>query len=287
MKNILVLVGGGDSDLAVFTTALGVAQPLGAHLEFFHVQVDPGEAALWQPHAEFARGSAMRKMMQRLETERVMRTAVARDDFVQFCELHGISITDQPRFDGEVSASWHEEMGEADRRLMSCARHYDLVAVGRPTRPNGLPPDLLERLVLGSGRPLLIAPLQPSDPLLGTVMVCWKETTEAARAVGAAMPLLAKAERVILAGVEEDDPSLAGGLADLSRQLAWHGVRAKIEFMPAAGAAGEMLMATARSHDANLLVMGGYGHGRAREIVFGGFTQSVLESAEMTVFLMH
>jgi nucleotide-binding universal stress UspA family protein len=50
---------------------------------------------------------------------------------------------------------------------------------------------------------------------------------------------------------------------------------------PAAGAAGETLMATAHSHDADLLVMGGYRRGRAREIVFGGFTQSVLESAEM------
>jgi hypothetical protein len=53
-------------------------------------------------------------------------------------------------------------------------------------------------------------------------MVCWKETAEAARAVGAATPLLAKAERVILAGVEENDPSLADGLADLA--ISWFGM---------------------------------------------------------------
>lgn len=228
----------------------------------------------------------MREMMQRLETECVMRTAVARDNFAQFCELHGISITDEPRFDRGISASWCKETGNADRRLIFRARHYyDLVAAGRPTGPNGLPPDLLERLLLGCGRPLLIAPTQLSDPVPGTVMVCWKETAEAARAVAAAMPLLAKAERVILASVEEDDPSLADGLADLARHLAWHGISREIELIPAAaGAAGEMLMARARSHRANLLVMGGYGHGRAREIVFGGFTRSVLESAEMPVY---
>jgi hypothetical protein len=78
MKNILVLAGGGGSDRTVFAAALAAAQPLGAHLEFFHVQVDPGEAALWQPHVEFARGSVMREMMQRLGNECVMRTAVAR-----------------------------------------------------------------------------------------------------------------------------------------------------------------------------------------------------------------
>jgi nucleotide-binding universal stress UspA family protein len=288
MKDILVLAGGGGSDRTVFAAALAVAQPLGAHLEFFHVQVDPGEAALWQPHAEFARGSAMREMMQRLENECVMRTAVARDNFAQFCEVHKISISDQPRLDGEVSASWREEIGEADRRLVSCTRHYDLVVVGRPTGPNGLPPNLLERLLLDCGRPLLIASPRPSDRLLGTVMVCWKETAEAARAVGAATPLLAKAEHVILAAIEEQDLSLADGLADLARQLKWHGVNAEIEFMPpVAGAAGEMLMGAARSHDTNLVVMGGYGHSRAREMVFGGFTQSVLESAEMPVFMMH
>jgi len=81
MKDILVLAGGGGSDHAVFAAAFGIAQPLGAHFEFFHVQVGPGEAAIRQPHAQFARGRAMREMMQRLETECVMRTAVARDKF--------------------------------------------------------------------------------------------------------------------------------------------------------------------------------------------------------------
>lgn len=288
MKNILVLAGGNDSDNAVFTAALGAARLLGAHLEFFHVQVDPNEAVLWQPHAEFARGSAMRDMMQRLETACIMRTAVARDDFFNFCELHGISIIDEPRCDGRVTASWREEIGEADRILMFCARHYDLVVLGRPTGPNGLPPDLLERLLLGCGRPVLIASPQVTGPLLGTVMICWKETAEAARAVGTAMPLLVKAERVVLAGVEENDLSLADGLTDLAHQLAWHGVKTKIEFVPGtAGATGETLMAIARSYDANLVVMGAYGHSRAREIVFGGFTRTVLESAEVPVLMMH
>jgi hypothetical protein len=70
-----------------------------------------------------------------------------------------------------------------------------------------------------------------------------------ALAAAAAMPVLAKAERVILASVEEEDPSLADGLADLASHLAWHGISAEIKLIPAAArAAGEMLMAKARSH---------------------------------------
>jgi nucleotide-binding universal stress UspA family protein len=287
MKKMLVLAGGGDGDAAVFATALAVAQPLGAHLEFCHVQVEPGEAAAWEPHAEFARGPMMREMMRRLRTEAAMRAAGARRHFDQFCELRGVIISDQPRADG-VSASWREETGDAQRRLMFRARHNDLVVLGRPAAPNGLPLHLLEELLLGSGRPLLIAAPQPSRELLGTVMVCWKETAEAARAVAAAMPLLTSSARVILAGVEERDPSLHAGLTEVSLQLAWHGVSAVVEFKSStAGSASEMLMATARSHHADLLVMGGYGHSRMRETIFGGFTRSVLESADIAVFLMH
>jgi Universal stress protein family len=219
MKNILVLAGGGDSDEAVFATAFAAAQPLHAHLEFLHVQIEPGEAAAWEPHAEFIRGSAIRETMQRLQTESVMRTASARSHFEQFCELHGIAVSDQPRGTA-VSASWREESGDAERRLMFFARHHDLVVLGRRTGPNGLPPDVIERILLGCGRPLLVAPAQAPRLLVGTVMVCWKETAEAARAVAAATPFRVNAKRVALAGVKERDQSLADGLADLSRQLA-------------------------------------------------------------------
>ena len=73
--------------------------------------------------------------------------------------------------------------------------------------------------------------------------------------------------------------SSLAGLTDLARQLAWHGVKTKIEFVPGTvGATGERLMAIARSYDANLLVMGAYGHSRARESVFGGFTSAAEEN---------
>ena len=61
MKNILVLAGGGDKDEAVFATALAAAQPFHAHLKFLHVQIEPGEAAGWKPHAEFLRDQRFEK----------------------------------------------------------------------------------------------------------------------------------------------------------------------------------------------------------------------------------
>jgi hypothetical protein len=140
---------------------------------------------------------------------------------------------------------------------MFCARHYDVVALARPTGPNGLPPDLLERLLFGCGRPLLIASPQRSDPLLGTVMVCWNETRRGGARGRCRNAAPVKTERVVLAGVEEHDPPLADGLTDLSRQMAWHGITAEAKFMSsAAGPAGEVLKATAHPNQADLLVMG-------------------------------
>ena len=101
---------------------------------------------------------------------------------------------------------------------------------------------------------------------------------EAARAVAAATPLLVKAERVVS---PVSKSMIRYWLTDRPIFLvSWLGREsAEVEFMSsAAGPAGEVLKATARSHQADLLVMGGYGHSRMREIVFGGFTQSVLES---------
>ena len=154
MKNILVLAGGGDNDEAVFATALAAAQPFNAHLEFLHVQIEPGEAAGWEPHAEFLRGAAIRETIQRLRTDAVTRTASARRHFEQFCGVNKIVISDQP-LGAAVSANWREEMGDAERRLMFSARHHDIVVLGRRTGLNGLRPDLIERILLGCGRPFI------------------------------------------------------------------------------------------------------------------------------------
>jgi nucleotide-binding universal stress UspA family protein len=288
MKNILVLTGGGNSDESVFATAYAVAQPLAAHLEFFHVRLEPGEAAAWEPHSEFVRGPGVREMMQRLRADGDMRSAASKRNFDQLCKLHGITVTEEPRAGGGVSADWREEVGEAECRLVYQVRRHDMVIIGRRTGPNGLPPDVLEQVLLSGGRPLLVAPAKPARRPVSTVMVCWKETAEAARAVGAALPLLVKAERVVLLGVKERDPSLASGLDDLSSQLAWHGINADVDFRSSVtGSVREVLLSAIRSHDADLVVMGAYGHSRARQTIFGGFTHSVLESSEIAALLMH
>ncbi|MFZ0694514.1 MAG: universal stress protein, partial [Alphaproteobacteria bacterium] len=282
MKTIFVPTSGSETDHAVFRTALCAARPLQAHLEFFHVRVGLGDAAFYTPHVEFARGRAVEAALSQLQQEEASRSAAASRHFHAFCKQMKIDVIERPNKRGAVTARWCEEENNALERITLRARHNDLVVVGRATRPNGLPLDLLERILLTCGRPLLIAPVKPPRTVIGTVMVCWKETPEAARAVTAALPLLAKAKRVVfVAIVENGEPSLES-LRDIAHQMAWHGIRAKARLVAKTRRpAAEQLALTAAEHGADLMVMGGYGHSRARELIFGGCTQFFLDHADI------
>jgi len=289
MKTILVPAGGGESDQGVFETALAAAMPLAAHLDFYHVRVGLGEAAANTPYADFAMGTGLCNTLGQLRTEVETRAAAARDHVEAFCSRNRIPMLDAPRGREEVSAGWCEEAGESLPLLMRRARHRDLVVVGRQRRPNHLPQDFLERLLLQTGRPTLIAPPLAPRTLTGTTMVCWKECVEAAHAVTAATPLLRRAERIVIVSVSENGG--AGELAavsDVARQMAWHGIRAETRCIAANGrSTAKMLSSAARDCQADLVVMGGYGHNRMREIIFGGCTDAFLRAADSAVLLVH
>ncbi|MFZ0695044.1 MAG: universal stress protein [Alphaproteobacteria bacterium] len=288
MKTILVPTGGSDTDEPVFSTALAAARLLNAHLEFFHVRIGPDEAARYMPHVEHARGPAIADAMSRLGHEAAARSAAAAGHFHAFCAGAKITMVDKPHGATAVTASWREEKNDAVSRLMLRARHNDLVVLGRAAAPNGLPPAFLETLMLGCGRPVLIAAAKAPRQSIGTVMVCWKETPEAARAVTAAMPLLVRAERVVFVAVTEDEQGLGEALTDIARQMEWHGVRAEAQLKASDGRAiAEQLASSAAACHADLMVMGAYGHARVRELIFGGCTQSVLDYADVPVFILY
>lgn len=205
MRSILVLAGGRATDGVVFETALAAASPLHAHLEFLHVRPDVGEAAIYTPHVDFALGAGVASALGALQSEGKARAAAALHHFEALCEKESLDIAVKPDDAGigRRCASWCEEHHDAVTRIMHFARHNDLVVIGRHNRSNGLPPDLIERVLVGSGRPLLIAPARTPDSVTETVLVCWKETAESARALTAAMPLLAVAKRVVLVTVSD------------------------------------------------------------------------------------
>jgi nucleotide-binding universal stress UspA family protein len=288
IRTILVPVGGSETDQAVFETALAVARPMLAHLEFLHIHVGPGEAALHTPHVDFARGAALRNALRNLDEMAARRAALAERNVSDFCARSNIDLVEKPRASCAVTARWRQEEGDALQRLLFHARHNDLVIMARATQSDGLPPDRLETMLLQCGRPLLIVPSKRPMSALDCAIVCWKETPAAARALSAAMPLLTKAQRVIVVGVREGRAPEPGAIEDLVDQLAWHGIAADSQVLSRDGRSTEgVLFSTAQKQRADLIIMGGYSHAHAREALFGGCTQAVINAAEIPVFLVH
>ncbi len=285
MKTILVPMGGSAGDEAVLATALAAARPFGAHLDLYHLRIGPAEAALATHHVDFARGPALTDALAKLKAADADRSRYAHRRFEAFCAAH--RLYERPQDAGAVSASWREEAGDALQRLILAARRHDLTVLGRPHGASGLPQDFIELLLLEAGRPLLIAPSHPSADVTGTIVVCWKECAEAARAVAAAMPLLERARQVVITTVAEGDET-SEGIAALVEQLRWHGIAAEGELIVAAdGSPVAALQAMAKRCRAGLLVSGGYGRSRVREIVFGGVTQAFLDECDVPVLLAH
>jgi len=177
--------------------------------------------------------------------------------------------------------------------LSQQALYSDLVVVGQhepaSTQSVDLPPDFPEAVMATSGRPALVVPYVEPLPVLGqTVVIAWKETREAARAVAAAMPLLRRAAQVHVLTWSAEGSRVTGAKLDLAGYLKLHGVTpAWHEQGSEPGSLGEILLSRAFDLGADLLVMGCYGHSRAREWVLGGTSRTVLRSMTLPVLMAH
>ncbi len=289
IKTILVPAGGSDSDYCIFETALALASPLAAHLEFYHVVVDALEAATHMPHAGFAMGAGLANSLSELRASEQTRLLAARDHVEIFCRKNGIVMCGKPQARSEVSARWCEESGDSLSRIMHRVRCSDLVVMGRSKHCNHLPENLLDRLLLESGRPILLAPSQNDRKVYDTIMVCWKECREAVHAITAAMPLLRRALQVVIVTVSEDGDDEGIAAADgLARQMLWHGIHAKPCHLAADGRLiAKVLASVARDYQADLIVMGAYSRSRLTELIFGGCTDAFLRAADCPVLLAH
>lgn len=179
------------------------------------------------------------------------------------------------------------EVFEAGDHLAMLARTRDLCVV--PASPqNGVYQGVAEAVLFGSGRPVVIAPENAAlEPRLDTILVAWDGGAPAAAAVGAAMPLLCEAKTVKILVVMNEKEGVDTHLADdLLRHLGLYGVAAEVQSFDAAGATiGSVFSHVTERVRPDLMVMGAFGHSRARQFVLGGATRAVLESPPTPVLL--
>lgn len=186
--------------------------------------------------------------------------------------------------------TWAELTDGAHWEFARQALYADLMVLGQrdatDEASSGTPPDFVPNLLIETGRPALVLPYAGPIAQIGrNVLVAWKQTREAARAVSAALPWLVRADHVHVV-YYGDTPDLV--LKAQQRYLQTHGVVATMHSGGAEqGDAGVALLSLAADLDADMLVMGCYGHSRAREWVLGGATRSVLQSMTLPLLMVH
>lgn len=189
---------------------------------------------------------------------------------------------------------WRAESGDPATVVNEQARYADLVILGQydDSQQNDTTPDFIGRVIMGAGRPVLVIPYAGEFETIGRrPMVAWNASREAARAVSSSMPLLRRADEVQVTtfnaragrGGHGDVPG-----ADIATFLARHGVKANVSGSTSKDVdIGNQILSRADDFQADLIVMGGYGHSRAFEFVMGGATRTLLESMTVPVLFAH
>lgn len=281
-KDVLVLMDNSKTCAPRLDVAVYVASRFGAHLTGLFVKESP-HFPVWaqsEGHAYARPASDYMEMQRRTWHEAAL---AAQRLFRARADVAGIT------------AEWREREGEVAEIASLHARYADLVVVGQtePALPAGHPARALpERLLLAVGRPILLVPYAGTFPTVGErAVVAWNASREATRAVNDALPLLRQASQVSVLVINPRDGVSGDGDvpgADLALHLSRHGVNAEASWIQADDIdVAAMLLSRASDFQADLIVMGGYGHSRIREIALGGATRAILQAMTVPTLMSH
>ncbi|WP_170182118.1 universal stress protein [Phreatobacter stygius] len=277
MKDIVVHLDGGAEDETRLSYAEQLATGRGAHITGLYTNVMPDIAMMATPEA-----AAAATVFTELE-----QAAKAQGDATAARLLERLTRSGLP----VELARCDQRLGELSLAATSAARCADLFIATCPYRGgDGTNWDGLAEAVLSdSGRGTLFVPpgLAAGQPAQ-RIMIAWRDTHDAARAVAEALPLMAAAARVDLVMVDADPGETGAPAADMARHLARHGAKVDVRAVASDGrSVAQALTDEAGRGAIDLLVMGGYGHSRLREWVLGGTTRDILTTTAIPVLMAH
>lgn len=275
LKDILVHVDSSTACAKRLKASADLASAHGAHLTGLYVL--PAYSLPGFVEADI--GSELRAAQEKARRERADAAEAA------FKEATGPA---------DVVSEWRCVEGAVGGTLIEHGRYVDLVIMGQVQEddPYSVDASSLNDVLLRSGRPVLCIPYIGAQPVVGkNVIVAWNASREAVRAVNDALPLLKRAEKVHVTAINPTDgPGGEGDIpcADICLHLARHGVRAQAHTVRARDIeVGDILLSRASDEDADLIVMGAWGHSRFREVVLGGATRALLEHMTVPVLMSH
>jgi len=277
MKTILVPMENHDMRSAL-ETALLLGQRNNSYIEGF--------ALRWQvielvAGIDVMGGVPLDKFKEDVEEE----AKKAKQVFKIFMQEHGVPRSTETT--ESVSFGWLDHAAEGEDFIGNYGRVFDVIVMNRRDANSGPMHDrAIESCLFESGRPILLAPPLAPRQIATNVLIAWNCSTEQARAIALAMPLLQKADRVtvltVIGGTGVPGPSAE----QLIRYLRCNGVAAEPMRVELDGrSTGEVILASAQSLGCDLLIKGAYTQSRLRQWIFGGATQHVLANAALPVLL--
>jgi nucleotide-binding universal stress UspA family protein len=277
MKAFLIPIEDHTAMDAVLTCALSLARKFGAYME---------GAALGPDFTELAASDFSFSGMIFDEKTRRELLDEALHKFETFMLTQGVKR--QPDAEGGCSFGWKGPRLMTDKSIGEYGRVFDLIIVGKPGDPVNAPRRLtFEASLFESGRPVLIVPPKILPVIGERIAVIWNGSSETARTIAFAMPLLLQAQDVAILNVPHS--RLTGpGADDLVRNLLCHGIAARTVAMEnSTTQSGKSLIAQAKALGADLIIKGGYAESRLRDIFFGSVTSEILALADLPVFMAH
>ena len=276
-KNILVYLDQGASNGERLKTAAAIAKTHEAQLTGIVVNAQP--TARMMEKLGLAKGDAALKNI-RSDADALI------DDFSATMQAQGVNY-DTRIIEGRES--------KVPGKLARLVRNYDIAILrqANPDKPNAsFINELSEQVLFYSGRPVFFIPYIGAHQIpCRKGIIAWDGSAAATRAVHDALPLLEQMEEVTILVVDADkvvhNTDAAPG-EDLSRHLLAHGITNKVEHVPSAGlGASTVILNAVADAGADILIMGGYGSPKLREMMLGGVTRTLFKSMTVPVVMSH
>lgn len=284
IRKIVVPVRGDGKGDNVLAHAAALAKRHNAHILVTHCRPTAEDLLPYGiPMPAFARKALLKQTQEIADIEE----EGLREELRVLAENLGLVLTETPDF-STASVQFVEESGKMADVIRHHGRLADLIAVAQPDREQNLGANTLKSALYHTGRPVLMCPPADTPPaaLGANVTIAWNGSMEVSRAVAMTLPVIEGAESVtVLCGGAADKHGAT--TEDLIAYLKLRQVAAKVvRFDPDRGIARALISST-KSEGADLLIMGAYGDSHEREILFGGNTQTVVETSDIPVLMVH
>ena len=275
LSSVLVPLSGGPNGEGALVTAVTLARLFGPRIDALHVRVKGAQAIPGM--AEGVTGVLVERLMDSIEARGAEQVKSADALFRKVCRNAAT---------GALPAGFAALAGRPEIEIAHRGRLSDLVVFEAcEDEPGPEYPAVLEAALFETGRPVLLSTPGGVTSFEGKAVLAWNDSVEAARAMGAALPLLAVARSVTVVTVRD---RCDASPEDAVSFLRGHGIEARPKVLePDYRAVGEQIQDEAIAEAGGLLVMGAYSHSRLRELVLGGVTDSITKAPRVPVLMAH